>query len=67
MSYLAMAKKNESTKESVRATLTCILKEMAQPRFAKSARREQEDTNHEETKGANNKYSGTSAAKSSCP
>jgi hypothetical protein len=63
MSYLAMAKKKESTKESARATLTSILKEMAQPRFAKSARKEQEDTNHEETEGASNEYLGTLAVK----
>jgi len=43
-----MTKKKKSKKESARATLASVTKEMAQPRFAESARKE-EDANHHAT------------------
>jgi hypothetical protein len=43
-----MTKKKKSKKESARATLASVTKEMAQPRFAESARK-QEDANHHVT------------------
>jgi hypothetical protein len=46
-----MAKKRKSTKESARATLACVTKEMTQPRFAESARKE-EAANHRVTEQA---------------
>ena len=38
-------KKKKSKKETARATLANVMKEMAQPRFAESARKE-EEANH---------------------
>ncbi|MGD0963260.1 MAG: hypothetical protein ABSA57_05085 [Candidatus Acidiferrales bacterium] len=49
----------KSKKQKDKETLTSVLKEMAQPRFAKSARKEEEDANHRGTEGANNEHSGT--------
>ena len=54
-----MTKKNKSKKETARATLANVTKEMAQPRFAESARKEEEEANHERTESANNEHSGT--------
>jgi len=45
MSSWLMASKKKAKKESPRGTLASVTKEMAQPRFAESARRE-EETNH---------------------
>jgi hypothetical protein len=42
-----MTKKKKSEKESARATLASVSKEMAQPRLAESAR--EEDRNHHAT------------------
>jgi hypothetical protein len=44
----AMTKKKKSRKELARETLVSVAKEMAQPRFAESAR-EEEDANHHAT------------------
>jgi hypothetical protein len=49
----------KSKKQKDKETLTSVLKEMAQPRFAESARQEEEDANHEGTESANNEHSGT--------
>jgi hypothetical protein len=43
-----MTKKKKSKKQSARATLASVTKEMAQPRFVESARKE-EDANHHDT------------------
>jgi hypothetical protein len=45
-------------KQKDKETLTSVLKEMAQPRFAKSARKKEEETNGERTEGVNNEHSG---------
>ena len=37
----------KSKKQKDKETLASVLKEMAQPRFAESARKEEEDANHE--------------------
>jgi hypothetical protein len=39
----------KSKKRKDKETLTSVLKEMAQPRFAESARKEEEDAKHEVT------------------
>jgi hypothetical protein len=41
-----MADKKKSKKELSKSTLARTTKEMARPRFAESARREEEDANH---------------------
>lgn len=41
-----MAKKKKSKKQSARATLASVTKEMARPRFPESARKEEEEANH---------------------
>jgi hypothetical protein len=41
-----MFKKKRSKKESARTTLASVTKEMAQPRFAESARKEEEENHH---------------------
>jgi hypothetical protein len=45
-----------SKKQKDKETLTGVLKEMAQPRFAKSARKKEEETNDERTEGVNNEH-----------
>jgi hypothetical protein len=49
----------KSKKQKDKETLTSVMKEMAQPRFAESARKEEENANHEGTKSATNQHSGT--------
>ena len=49
----------KSKKQKDKETLASVLKEMAQPRFAESARKEEEDANHEAPEGADNEHSGT--------
>jgi len=46
MSRWTMTKRKKSTKEDSRETLARITKEMAQPRFAESARKEEDANNH---------------------
>lgn len=41
-----MTKKKKSQEEFARATLASVTKEMARPRFAESARKEEEEANH---------------------
>jgi hypothetical protein len=41
-----MGEKRKSTKELARATLASVTKEMARPRFAESARKEEEEAHH---------------------
>jgi hypothetical protein len=41
-----MTKKKKSKSESARATLASVTKEMAQPRFAESARKEEDANRH---------------------
>jgi hypothetical protein len=43
---LVMSKKRKSKKQIDKETLVSVMKEMTQPRFAESARREEEDANH---------------------
>jgi hypothetical protein len=45
---------SESKKHKDKETLASVFKEMAQPRFAESARKAEEDANHEFTKHASN-------------
>jgi hypothetical protein len=45
-----MIKKKKSKKQSDRKTLDRVTKEMARPRFAESARKEEEGANHRLTK-----------------
>jgi hypothetical protein len=49
----------KSKKQKDKETLASVLKEMANPRLAKSARKEEEDANHEGPEGANNEHSET--------
>jgi hypothetical protein len=48
-----MVKKKKSKKQSDRETLDRVTKEMARPRFAESARKEEEEANHRLTKHDN--------------
>lgn len=41
-----MTKKKKSKKESAKATLASVTKEMAQPRFAESARKQEDANRH---------------------
>ncbi len=43
-------KLKKSTKKKEKATLASVTKEMAQPRFAESCRKEEEEANHRATK-----------------
>jgi hypothetical protein len=45
-----MIKKKKSKKQSDKKTLDRVTKEMARPRFAESARKEEEEANHRLTK-----------------
>ena len=47
----------KSKKQKDKETLDIVFKEMAQPRFAESARKVEEDANHEVTKHSNNRDS----------
>ena len=47
----------KSMKQTDRETLASVFKGMAQPRFAESARKVEEDANHEITKHTNNQGS----------
>ena len=55
--WSSWAKKKKSKEASASATLASVTKEMAQPRFAESARKVEEDANHEITKHTNNQGS----------
>ena len=50
MISLVMIKKKKSKKQGDHKTLDRVRKEMARPRFAESARKEEEEANHRVTK-----------------